>query len=222
MKTNLLLAISVVLVGIVLILINYESISSFYAYSVPLKNFAISKSSDFPTTFQEIHDGDSECFTTPNGNLFCYLEPVMFGEENGRAVSFVKGESGVEGEIHFDPVGVDGMYFTMLNISHVSDDKAIITFADKNYRIGNSQETFYEIDDNFEFAATVEKYDTFVSHCGNYEGTIITIVQYLGIREINGDDYFLTWHTGADSKQGIACDYPQIIQHSLDYNFRDL
>ena len=95
-------------------------------------------------------------------------------------------------------------------------------FADKNYRIGNSQETFYEIDDNFEFIASVEKFDTFISHCSNYEGTIITIVQYLGIQEINGDDYFLTWHTGADSKQGIACNYPQIIQHSLDYNFREL
>ena len=181
----------------------------------------MSKSSDISTTFQEVRDGNSKCFTTLNGNLFCYLNPVRFNDD-GSSVSFVKGESGVEGEIHFDPVGVGATYFTMLNMTRVSDDKAIITFADQNYRIGNSQETFYEIDDYFEFAATVEKFDTFVSHCGNYEGTIITIVQYLGIQEINGDDYFLTWHTGADSKQGIACDYPQIIQHSLDYNFKDL
>ena len=222
MKTNnLLLVISVVIVGAILISINYSSIHDFYTYSVPLKDFTISKSSDFPTTFQEIRDGDSECFTTTNGNLFCYLEPVRFSED-GRAVSFVKGENRIEGEIHFDPVDVDGMYFTMLNVTRVSDDGVIITFADKNYRIGNSQETFYEIDDNFEFTVAVEKFDTFISHCGNYEGTIITIVQYLGIQEINGDDYFLTWHTGADSKQGIACNYPQIIQHSLDYNFRDL
>ena len=222
MKTNhLLLAISVSIVGVILISINYSLIHDFYTYSVPLKNFTVSKSSDISTMFQEVRDGDSKCFATLNENLFCYLNPVRFSDD-GHAVSFVKGENGIEGEIHFDPVGVGATYFTMLNMTQVSDDKAIITFADKNYRIGNNKETFCEINDNFEFTATIEKFDTFISHCGNYEGTIITIVQYLGTQEINGNDYFLTWHTGADSKQGILCNYPKIIQHRLDYNFRDL
>ena len=221
MKTSLLLAISVAVVGIALILINYESISSFYIYSVPLKDFTISKSSDISRTFQEMLDDDSECFTTLNENLFCYFEPVRFSDD-GRAVSFVKGENGIEGEIHFDSVGLEGGIFTIKNMVSVDENSVFITFADKDYRIENGDRTDYEITENFEFAATIEKYDTFVSHCGNYEGTIITIVQYLGIQEINGNDYFLTWHTGAESKQGIACNYPQIIQHSLDYNFREL
>ncbi|AFS80707.1 hypothetical protein NKOR_04085 [Candidatus Nitrosopumilus koreensis AR1] len=221
MNTNLLLALSVVVVGIILISINYESISNFYTYSVPLKDYTVSKYSDISKTFQGMLDDDSECFTTLNGNLFCYLNPVRFNDD-GSSASFVKGENGIEGEIHFDPVDVGATYFLMLDMTLVSDNKAMITFADKDYRIGNSQETFYEVDDKFEFSATVEKFDTFISHCSNYEGTKITIVQYLGIREINGNDYFLTWHTSADSEQGIACDYPQIIQHSLDYNFREL
>ena len=221
MNTNLLFAISMIVVGLILILINYESISDFYTYSVPLKDFTVFKSSDISRTFQDVLDDDSKCFTTLNENLFCYLNPTRFGD-SGSAASIVKGKNGIEGEIHFDPVDVGANYFLMLNMTLVSDERAMITFVDKNYRIGNSQETFYEIDDDFEFTATVEKFDTFVSHCNNYEGTIITIVQYLGIQEIDGNRYFLTWHTGAESGQGIACDYPQIIQHSLDYNFREL
>ena len=221
MKTNLLLVISVIVVGIILILINYESISDFYTYSVPLKDFTLSKISDFSRTFQDVQNDDSECFTTLNGNNFCYLNPVRFNDD-GSSASLVKGENGIEGEIHFDPVDVGAGYFLMLDMTLVSDDKARITFADKGYRISNSQETLYEIDDKFEFSATIEKFDTFISHCSNYEGTGVTIVQYLGIREINGIDYFLTWHTSANSEQGIACDYPQIIKHSLDYNFREL
>jgi len=128
----------------------------------------------------------------------------------------------MEGEIHFDPIDIGATYFLMLDMTLISDDQATISFTDKNYRIGNNQETLYEIDDDFEFTTTVEKFDTFISHCGNYEGTAVTLVQYLGIKEINGNDYFLTWHTTARSEQGIACNYPQIIQYSLDYNFREL
>ena len=221
MNTSLLLAISVVMVGIILISINYSSIHDFYAYSVPLNNFTVSKSSDISRTFQDVLDDDSECFTTLNENDFCYLNPVRFNDD-GATVSFVKGKSGIEGEIHFDPVGIGANYFLMFNMTLISDDKAIITFADKDYKIGNSREILYEVDDDFEFTAEVEKFDTFISHCSNYEGTTVTIVQYLGIREIDGMDYFLTWHTSAMSEQGIACDYPQIIQHSLNHNFKGL
>lgn len=210
------------IVGAILISINYESISDFYSYSASLKSLEIYPSSDISKTFQEVFaDDNSECFDTLNGNRFCYLNPIRYNDD-GSSVSFVKGENGIEGEIHFDPIDIGANYFLMLNMTLISDDKAMITFTDKGYKIGNNQETLYEIDDNFEFTATVEKFDTFISHCGNYEGTNVTIVQYLGIREINGIDYFLTWHTNAESKQGVICDYPQIIQHSLDYNFRQL
>ena len=39
---------------------------------------------------------------------------------------------------------------------------------------------------------------------------------------IDGVDYFLTWHMLAHSEKGVACDYPQIIQHSLNHNFGDM
>ncbi len=98
----------------------------------------------------------------------------------------------------------------------------MITFADNNYRVGNMERTTYEITDKFEFDAIVEKFDSFIAKCNNYEGTLVTIVQYLGVDTLDGIDYFLTWHTLAESEQGISCNYPQIIQFSLDYNFRHL
>jgi len=110
----------------------------------------------------------------------------------------------------------------MKNMTRISDDTAMITFADNNYRVGNKTRTTYEITDKFEFDAIVEKFDSFIAKCNNYEGTTVTIVQYLGIDTRDGIDYFLTWHTIAESEQGISCNYPQIIQNSLDYNFRQL
>jgi len=88
--------------------------------------------------------------------------------------------------------------------------------------VGNKNRVDYEITDKFEFDVIVEKFDSFIAKCNNYEGTSVTLVQYLGVDTIDGIDYFLTWHTGADLENPITCDYPQIIQHSLEHNFREL
>ena len=196
-------------------------IDDFYKYSVPLNSFKIPNYlPEISKNFQEIHDYEgSECFTTPNGNLFCYSAPLF---EDGPRPTYVIGKNGIDGEIHFDPVETGPNYFLMLNMTKISDDKATIAFADKDYRMGNRTTTLYEVTDEFEWSTTIEKYDTFISHCTNFEGTSVTIVQYLGIKPINGTDYFLTWHTAADSETGIPCDYPQIIQHSLNHKFPDL
>jgi len=77
----------------------------------------------------------------------------------------------------------------------------------------------YEITDEFEFSAIIEKFDTFIAKCNNSEGTSVTIVQYLGITTIGDTEYFVTWHTIANSESGIACDYPQIIQYSFGHDF---
>ena len=197
--------------------INYPAIDDYYKYSLPLNSLIIPNYlPDIAKSFENLHNNkNSECFTTPNGNLFCYSKPHSF--EDGLRAAYVIGQSGIDGEIHFDPVELGASYFLMLNMTLISDDKVMITFADKDYKIGN-----YNVDDDFEFSAPVEKFDTFISHCTNYEGTSATIVQYLGIKTIDGNDYFLTWHTSADSESGITCNYPQIIQHSLGHNFRQL
>jgi len=219
-NSNKLFVICTIYVPIMMILLFYPQINDFYTYSVPLKNIVISKSTDISVTFQEVINKDSECFTTPNRNLFCYLTPTMRDPVHG--ASFVKGENGIEGEIHFDSVDDGTLYFTMKNMGVIKGDTVLITFADNDYRYGSSDSTRYEIQDEFEFSSVIEKFDTFISHCGNYEGTSVTIVQYLGIKTIDDQDYFLTWHTSGDSEQGVECDYPQLIQHSLDYNFREL
>jgi len=142
--------------------------------------------------------------------------------EESMMVSYVVGTNGIDGELHFDPVDGGVSYFTMKNMTLVKGDTALITFADNDYRVGNATFTKYEITEDFEFSATIEKFVTFIAKCNNNEGTSVTIVQYLGITTIDGIDYFMTWHMLADSEQGVACDYPQIIKNSLDHNFREL
>ena len=140
---------------------------------------------------------------------------------------YVREESGIDGEMHFELIGNEKSYFTMKNISKAKenddnnndDDSAIITFADKNYRVGNADRVDYEITEKFEFTAVVKKYDTFITNCNNYEGTSANVVQYLGIQNIDGADYFVTWHTLITSEEGFNCDYPQIIQASLKHDF---
>jgi len=217
---NVLFAISCIFVPLLLISMNYESISNFYEYSVPLNNLVIPDHADIVKNFQKMYDyKDTECFTTPNGNLFCYSSPLF---EDGPRTAIVLSENGFDGEIHFDPVDPGTSYFTMKNMTRISDDTVMITFADNNYRVGNKDRTIYEITDKFEFDAIVEKFDSFIAKCNNYEGTSVTIVQYLGVDTVDGIDYFLTWHIHADSEQGISCNYPQIIQHSLKHNFMEL
>jgi len=218
-NVNILFVISAVFVPLLLISLNYSEIQDFYAYSVPLNSLVIPDYlPDIAKNFQEMYDyKDSECFTTPNGNLFCYSKPQLF--EDGLRASYVIGENGFDGEIHFDPVGMGAFYFTIKNMTMIFEDKALITFADKDYRVGNATSIMYEITDEFEFSAIIEKFDTFIAKCNNSEGTSVTIVQYLGITTIDDADYFVTWHTIADSESGIACDYPEIIQYSFGHDF---
>lgn len=216
-----LFVISAVFVPILLISLNYAGMRDFYAYSVPLNNLAIEHMySDNPEIFQKISEKEgSTCFTTPSMNHFCYTKPRIYEK---RGISYVVGSDGIYGEMHFDPTDMGVSYFTIKNMTVISKDTAMITFADKNYRIGNGKRTDYEITDKFEFSAVIKKYDTFVTHCGNYEGTGVTVVQYLGVVTIDNVDYFQTWHTQANSDKGVPCKYPQIIQHSIKHNFWEL
>ena len=208
-SANKLFVICAIYVPLLLILLSYPQISDFYTYSVPLNSFTIESNFSFgEDRVQKIHqDKDSKCFTTPNKNFFCYEKPKIHGENI--LLSYPVGTNGIDGEMHLEPIEVGISYFTMKNATRVSDDIAIITFVD-------------EITDKFEFDTVIEKFDTFIAKCNNYEGTSVTIVQYLGIETIDDQDYFLTWHMPAQSKKGIACDYPQIIQHSLKHNFEEL
>jgi len=172
--------------------------------------------------FAEINEKkDTRCFTTPSMNYFCYAKPRMFDEAPWVSYLF-SNTTKITGEVHFDNVNVGPSYFTIKNMTQIKGDTASITFADNDYRVGNATSTLYEITDEFEFTEIIEKFDTFVAKCDNYEGTSVTIVQYLGITTIDGVDYFMTWHLNANSEDGIACDYPQIIQNSLKHNFGEL
>lgn len=217
---NVLVVISCIFVPLLLISMNYESISDFYTYPISLNKMVLWNDSFFsdPDKFVEISEKkDSTCFTTPSMNNYCYAKPIIF--DDGHSTSIVIGENGVSGELHFDNVDVGPSYFTMKGMTLIEGDTAMITFADNDYRVGNRDITNYEIIDDFEFSIVIKKFDTFIAKCNYYDGTSVTLVQYLGITTMDDVEYFLTWHTRADSESGIACNYPQIIQHSFGHDF---
>jgi len=219
-NVNILFVISAVFVPLLLISLNYSEIQDFYDYSVPLNKMVLWEDPFFndPDKFVETSEKkDSTCFTTLSMNYFCYAKPIIY--EDGPKTSYVIGENGISGELHFDSINEGEFYFTMKNMLQINGDTAMITFADKDYRVGNGERIDYEITDKFEFSTIIEKFDTFIAKCNNFEGTSVTIVQYLGITTIDDVDYFVTWHTTADSESGIACDYPQIIQYSFGHDF---
>lgn len=205
-----------------LILLFYPQIDDFYEYSIPLNSLIVeSNFTDEPNRFQKtFEDKDSQCLTTLNKNLFCYEKPKLHGENT--MISYIIGANGINGEMHLSPVDMGVGYFTMKNMTRISGDTAKITFADNNYRVGNKDRTTYEITDKFEFSTVIEKFDAFIAKCNNYDGNSVTIVQYLGVATIDDIDYFLTWHMLTHSDKGVTCDYPQIIQHSLNHNFGEL
>ena len=226
MSTNKLFVICLIYVPILLILISYPQISEFYAYSVPLNHAKIIP--NFPLTnpneFQETSQGpESTCYTTPSMNQYCYKKPKIHdGQDRDHLSSIIIGNNGINGEVHFDKVGLEGGIFTIKNMVLIDEDSAMFTLAEKNYRIGNKDRTIYEITEKFEFDAVVKKYDSFITHCGNFDGSAATIVQYLGVTNIDGTNYFVTWHTVITTPDGFVCKYPEIIQHSLQYKFGEL
>ena len=199
--------------------VNYAAISDYYKYTLPLKTLIPSTTffDDDQNRFQEIYNKEgTECFTTPNDNLYCYVKP-RGNDGDDVLISYLIGNNGIDGEMHFDPVEKGASYFLMLDITKGDDDSVIVTFADKGYRIGADNHA--SLSNAFEFSAKLEPFDTFVSHCTTGEGKSVTIVQYLGVKTVDGKNYFVTWHTSADSETGVTCRYPQLIRYSLGYDF---
>ena len=224
-SVNILFVTSAVTMFLLLISLNYSSITAFYEYSVPfnkstiVSNFPSSEQNDFKNVQNQT---GSTCYTTLHENLFCYTKPRIYDKSQlDHLSSIIVGANGINGEIHFDRVGLEGGIFTIKNMFLADElDTALITFADKDYRIGNKDRIDYEITEKFEFSTLVKKFDTFITHCNNNDSTAATLVQYLGVQTINDIDYFLTWHTVITSDEGFTCKYPEIIQHSLEYEFK--
>ena len=219
---NQLFIFATILIFVVTISINYPAIDDYYKYTLPLNTLIPSPNffEDNQNRFQEIYNEEgSECFTTPNENLFCYKKPKG-NPSDGVLISYVIGQNGIDGEMHFDPVENGAFYFLMLNLTKDKDDSAIITFADKGYKIG--ADSHASLSGSFEFSSKIEPFDTFVSHCSTGEGKSVTIVQYLGTKMVDGKEYFVTWHMPANSETGVTCDYPELIQYSLNHNFKEL
>lgn len=204
---------------VMLILMVYPQINYFYTYSVSLNSLVVDKNnfSDDPDIFYKTQQKpDSTCYSSPNGNLYCYGKPQV-SENHG--ISYITGENGIQGELHFDPVDEGVNYFTIKNMTMTSDGKSILELADNGYNTNDGDgNVIYRVSE-FEYSLVVEKFDTFISHCRNEKGTLVNLIQYLGIKTIDGVDYFLTWHTTARSDKGVTCNYPQIIEASSKHDF---
>ena len=217
MNNNFLFIFSASIVFVILIAINYDTIDDFYKFSIPLNSLELSRDfQDTPEQFEKTKSlENSTCFTTPSMNEFCYEKPRIHDKI---VTSWLVGNDvGFDGgEIHFDKVNPGTSYFTMQNIREIEDDSVLITFGDREGQVTGS---FFTSSEDFEFTATVNKFDTFVSHCNKEDGTNVLVIQYLGMQTIDDVDFFVTWHTSVDLQTPIACEYPEIIQHSMSHNF---
>lgn len=157
---------------------------------------------------------DSICFTTPSMNKFCYPTPTMHGTVGLSKIIGSDPESD-DGEVHFDNVNGGDFFYSIKNMKQADADSVLVTFGDKEGYVGGVSPT----SESFEFSITLEKFDTFASHCNDNEGTNVTVVQYLGIETIDDNDYFVTWHTEIDLEEPTTCVHPEIIQNSLNYDF---
>ena len=215
---NTLFVISTIMVPLLLISLNYESISDFYTYSIPLKTFAAEPMTFQydPDRFQRIKElKDSTCFLAPTNNEYCYKLPI--GDDDFR-YSHPLDSNGISGEIHLEPVNNATGYWTMSSIAPISNTTAIITFSDNGDRYPPVTLARWNITEEFEFTKIVEKYDTFVAHC-SVDGKSMEIMQYMGSLTVEGTEYVSTWHVMVSSDQGITCKYPQIIQQSFGVDF---
>lgn len=131
--------------------------------------------------------------------------------------------------MHLEPVSRAVGYWAMSKIVPISETAAIITFSDSpdlysqgiiafSDGAGFDEASGPSTPEEFEFAKTVEMYDTFVSNCRN-GGKVLDIVQYVGVVTVEDTDYVATWHVHAESEQGIPCSYPEIIRHSFGHDF---
>ena len=59
----------------------------------------------------------------------------------------------------------------------------------------------------------------FIVKCNNYEGTSVTVIQYLGLVILDYTDYFATWHIPGHSDTKVKYMYSEIIKHSLNHDF---
>ena len=202
-----------------MILLFYPQINDFYTYYVPLNSLVIERDNflDDPDIFFKTQQNpESICYFSPNGNQYCYESPRMTGTHG---ISYLRGENGIQGELHFDPVEEGVSYFTIKNMTRDSNGKSILYLADNGYNSNDGYGNPIHYVNEFEYSSDVDGFETFISHCRNDMGTLVNLIQYLGIQTIDGVDYFLTWHTTATSDKGIRCDYPQIIEASLKHDF---
>ena len=134
------------MVPLLLISISYSTIQDFYTYSVPLNSMKLWDTGFYSTSedFNEVLNlKNSDCFTTPSMNEFCYAIPTI-GDKLW--TSWLVGNNiGFDGgEMHFDNVKTGTFYFTMKNMTQINGDMALITFADNDYQVGNATRTVYE------------------------------------------------------------------------------
>jgi len=148
---NLIYAVS----SIVIILPAILFTSDYYSYTDPMEKMVLWVSpehDEIEEKFQEVSEKiDSTCFRTVTDGYFCYPKPLIPDMGLGISVLY-SNTTKAWGEIHFDSVSDGEFMYTIKNIIPLNDETALFTFADKDYRVGSSTTTTYEITDDFEFS----------------------------------------------------------------------
>ena len=105
----------------------------------------------------------------------------------------------------------------LFDISIIDDDTIKVSF--RNH--GNIPE--YGIRDFEDFERKINVGDMFVVHCQEDRSySYLTIYQFDGIKKFNKGIFVYLIHGGAESKVLIPCDYPHIVDYSINaFDLRD-
>jgi len=116
-------------------------------------------------------------------------------------------------DIHYELIHKknDTRYFASLDTIIRQDDGSInILFSQNNYYLSNGERPIPV----FSYYENIKINQTFVVLCNGEPLPTISILKYLGIHESKPVYMFL--HENAMVQTQMNCDYPQIIQHSID------
>lgn len=138
-----------------------------------------------------------------------------------------------DNDTHYERTDGEKKYYaSMIDIESVGTDGSIKITFDANYfqRDVNGESLKPQSQNNLEFTATLNENETFVVGCNSFSlqdddtkeripVKQIHVLRYEGITEKEGIYYYGFDHEAGYISDDIECNFPDMIQHSLDVDF---
>ena len=202
----ILFALCCIILPLMILTVNHQSINDFYTYDVILDDF-VPKHNIFHYDAVDVFTNldNSECVTAIH-NEFCY--------ENLSEFTPVTSVTGLDGEIVLKRADSnDTGYSTINQMSDGDGDSVTATFESDGWNHAT---------DDTELNLEMKPYDSVITGCFDnvHGGTDAVLVMYLGITTVDDVDYFMTWHGMITSGDLSAqCSYPETVHASIGHDF---